>query len=67
MTAIKDKKFRDKLVKEKKLKIKKTKEMIKQNIHEKKNNKNTIPDALTANREKEIKEESKQRMDKFST
>ena len=46
MTAITDKKLRDKLMKEKTLEMKKTIEMIKQNTYEKKNKKNTIPEAL---------------------
>ena len=54
-------------MKEKKLEMKKAIEMIKQNTYEKKNNKNTIPEALISNREKEIKEEPIQRMDKFNT
>ena len=45
----------------------KTIEMIKQYTYEKKNNKNTIPEALISNREKEIKEEPIQRMDKFNS
>ena len=40
------KKLRDKLMKEKTLEMKKTIKMIKQNTYEKKNKKNTIPDAL---------------------
>ena len=67
MTAITDKKLRDKLIKEKKPEMKKTIDMIKQNTYEKKNNKNTIPEALISNREKEIKEEPIQKMDKFNT
>ena len=67
MTAITDKKLRDKLMKEKKPEMKKTIEMIKQNTYEKKNNKNTIPEALISNREKEIKEEPIHRMDKFNS
>ena len=67
MTAITDKKLRDKLMKEKKPEMKKAIEMIKQNTYEKKNNKNTIPEALISNREKEIKEELIQRMDNFNT
>ena len=50
MTAITDKKLRDKLMKEKKPEMKKTIEMIKQNTYEKKNNKNTIMEALILNR-----------------
>ena len=46
MTAITDKKLRNKLMKEKTLEMKKTIEMIKQNTYEKKNKKNTIPEAL---------------------
>ena len=67
MTAITDKKLRDKLMKEKNSEMKKTTEMIKQNTYGKKNNKNTIPEALISNREKEIKEEPIQRKDKFNT
>ena len=52
MTAITDTKLRDKLMKEKKLELKKTIEMIKQNTYERKNRKNTIPEALISNREK---------------
>ena len=65
LTAIRDKKLRDKLMKEKEPEMKKTTEMIKQNLFE--NKKNTIPEALISNREKEIKEEPIQRMDKFNT
>ena len=58
MTAITDKKLRDKLMKEKTLEMKKTTEMIKQNTYEKKNKKNTIPEALITTKEKQmIKEE----------
>ena len=46
MTAITDKKLRDKLMKEKKREMKETIEMNKQKTYEKKNNKNTIPEAL---------------------
>ena len=56
MAAITDKKLRDKLMKEKKPEMKKTIEMIKQNTYEKKNNKNTIPEALISNREKKSKQ-----------
>ena len=41
--------------------------MIKQNTYEKKNDKNKIPGALTSSREKEVKEEPIQRMDKFNS
>ena len=57
LTAITDKRLRDKLMKEKKPEMKKTIEIIKQNTYEKKNNKNTTPAALISNREKETKEE----------
>ena len=67
MTAITDTKLRDKLMKEKKLELKKTIEMIKQNTYERKNRKNTIPEALISNREKEIKEEPIQRMERSDT
>ena len=65
MIAITDKKLRDKLMKEKH-EMKKLIEMIKQNTYEKKN-KSTIPEALISNREKEIKKEPIQRMDKLKT
>ena len=54
-------------MKEKKLELKKTIEMIKQNTYERKNRKNTIPEALISNREKEIKEEPIQRMERSDT
>ena len=59
MTAITDKKLRDKLMKEKTLELKKnTIELVKQSTYEKKNKKNTIPEALIATKEKQaIKEE----------
>ena len=45
-------------MKEKTLEMKKTIEMIKQNTYEKKNKKNTIPEALITTKEKQmIKEE----------
>ena len=62
MTAVTDTKLRDKLMEEKKLELKKTIEMIKQNTCERKNRKNTIPEALIPHREKEIKEEPIQTM-----
>ena len=65
MTAITNKKLRDKLMKGKKHEMKKTIEMIKQNTYEK-NDKNTIPEALISSREKEIEEKPIQRMDKFN-
>ena len=65
MTAITDKKLRDKLMTEKTLEMKKTIEMIKQNTYEKKNKK-TIPEALITAKEKQIiKEEPIQRMEKY--
>ena len=57
MTAITDKtdkKLRDKIKKEKTLELKKVIELIKQNTYEKKNKKNTIPEALISTKEKEI-------------
>ena len=54
-------------MKEKKPEMEKAIEMIKQNTYEKKNNKNTIPEALISNQEKDIKEGPIQRMDKFNT
>ena len=46
MTAITDKKLQDKIMKEKTLEQKKIIELIKQKTYEKKNKKNTIPEAL---------------------
>ena len=67
MTAITYTKLRDKLMKEKRLELKKTIKMIKQNTYERKNRKNTIPEALISHREKEIKEEPIQRMKRSDT
>ena len=67
MTAIPETKLRDKLMKEKKLELKKTIEMIKQNTYERKNWENFIPEALLPHREKEIKEEPIQRMERSDT
>ena len=67
MTAITDSKLRDKPMKEKKLDSKKTIDMIKQNTYQRKNRKNTIPEALITSREKEIKEELIQKMERFGT
>ena len=47
--------------------MKKKIEIKKQNTYEKKNDKNKIPEALISNREKEIKEDPIQRMDKFNS
>ena len=66
-TTITDRRLRYKLMKEKKLEMKKTIEIIKQNTCEKKNSKNTIPGALRSRRENQIKEEPVQRKDKFNT
>ena len=68
MTAITDKKLRDKILKAKTLELKKIIELIKQNTYEKKNKKNTIPEALISTKEKHmIKEEPIQRMERFGT
>ena len=68
LTANTDKKLRDKMMKEKKLELKKTIELIKQNTYEKKNKKNTIPEALISAKERHtIKEEPIQRKEKFGT
>ena len=68
MTAIIDKKLRDKIMKEKTLELKKIIELIKQNTYEKKNKKNTIPEALISTKEKHmLKEEPIQRMERFGT
>ena len=68
MTAITNKKLRDKIMKEKTLEMKKIIELIKQNTYEKKNKKNTIPEALISTKEKYIiKEEPIQRMDRYGT
>ena len=66
LTAITDKKLRDKRMKEKTLELKKIIELIKQNTYEKKKKKNTIPEALISTKEKHmIKEEPIQRMERF--
>ena len=65
MTAITDTKLRDKLTDVKKLELKKTMEMIKENKYEN-NRKNIIPEALITNRGKEIKEPI-QKMKRFGT
>ena len=68
MTAITDKKLRDKILKEKTLDRKKLIELIKQNTYEKKNKKDTKPEALISTKEKHIiKEEPIQRMERFRT
>ena len=68
MTAITDKKFWDKIMKEKTLELKKIIEMIKQITYEKKNKKNTIPEALISTKVKHIiKEEPIQRIERFGT
>ena len=57
--------LRDKLMKEKILELKKSFETI-QNTYEKKNKKNTIPEALITTKKKQIiKEKPTQRMEKF--
>ena len=66
MTTITIKKLRDKIMKEKTLEIKNTIELRKQNTYEKKNKKNTIPEALISTKEKHIiKEEPIQRMERY--
>ena len=69
MTAITDKKLRDKIMKEKTLERKKIIELKKkQNTYEKKNKKTTIPEALISTKEKHmINEEPTQRMERFRT
>ena len=68
MTAITVTKLQDKIMKEKTLELKKVIELIKQNTYEKKNKKNTIPEALISSKEKQIiKEEPIQRMESFGT
>ena len=58
MTAITDKIVRDNKMKEKTRELKKMFKLLKQNTYEKKNKKNTIPEALTSTKDKqEIKEE----------
>ena len=55
-------------MKEKTLEMKKVIELIKQNTYEKKNKKNTIPEALISTKEKHIiKEEPIQRMERYGT
>ena len=65
MTAITDKKLRDKTLKEKKGELKKTTKIIKQNTYEKKNNKDTMPEASISNKKKTkiTKNRSKDLMD----
>ena len=53
MTAITDKKLRDKIMKETTLELKKVMELIKQNTYEKKNKTNTIPEAFISIKEKQ--------------
>ena len=68
MTAITDKKLRDKVMKEKTLELKKTLKMIKQNTYEKENQKNTRREAIITTKEKQIiKEKPIQRMEKLGT
>ena len=55
--TITDRKLRDKLLKGKELDVPKVVEQIQQNTYERKNKKNTIPEALISSREKDIKEE----------
>ena len=55
-------------MKAKTLELKKVIELIKQNTYEKKNKKNTIPEALISTKEKQIiKEEPIQRIERFGT
>ena len=68
MTAITDKKLRDKIMKEKPLELKKIIELMKQNTYDKKNKKNKIPEASVSTKEKHmIKEKPIQRMERFGT
>ena len=68
MTAITDKKLRAKKLKEKTLELKKIIELIRQNTYEKKNKKNTTPEALISSKENQmIKEEPIQRMERSGT
>ena len=68
MTAITVKKLRDRMMNEKTLELKKIIELIKQNTYEKKNKKNTIPEALISTKEKHIiKEEPIQRRERCGT
>ena len=57
LTSITGIKVRDKLLKEKDLDLPKVVKQIKQNTYDRKDKKNTIPETLTSNREKDIKEE----------
>ena len=67
MTAILGNKLRDNLMKKKRLEMKQTIEKIKQNTYERKNRKNSLTEALISNRDKVIKEEPKQRMERSDT
>ena len=57
ITSITDRKVRDKLMEEKDLDVPKVVKQIKQITYDRKNKKNTIPQAPISNREKDIKEE----------
>ena len=67
MTAITDRKLRDKIMKEKTLERKKIIALIKKNTYEKKNKKNIIPEAIISSKEKHmIRKEPIQKMGKNS-
>ena len=55
MTAITDKKLRDRIMKEKTLELKKMIELIKQNTYDRNKKKYTIPEALISTKEKHKK------------
>ena len=68
MTAITDKKLRDQIKERKDTIIEESRAKEKQNTYEKKNRKNTIPEALISSKEKQaINEEPIQRMERFGT
>ena len=54
-TSSTDRKLRDKLLKEKDLDVPKVVDQIQQNTYDRKNKKNTIPEALISNREKHLR------------
>ena len=61
-TSITDKKLRDKQMKEKDLNVPKVVEHVQQNTYDRKNKKNTIPEGLTFNWEKDIQEKAIHKM-----
>ena len=63
ITSITEKKLRERLMREKKLDLKLTTEMIRQDTYDKRNKKSTIPEKMA--KDTEIKEEPIQKIDKY--